>query len=60
MTVTDHISERGVTAETPRWRRPAFIDDDDSRTALRELLDEAGIGPADLRSRDASDDDGDR
>jgi len=36
-----------------RWHdeRPSFIDDEECRRALEELLNEAGVAPSMLRSR---------
>jgi hypothetical protein len=41
-------------AEAPRlWhdQRPSYIDDEECRRALEELLHEAGVAPSKLRSR---------
>lgn len=50
MTVTDHIhQDRTAEDGTALDVRPSFIDDDDSRRALLELLAEAGVRPTELR-----------
>ena len=50
MTVTDHIQEERIAEDGAALDvRPSFIDDDDSRRALLELLAEAGVRPSELR-----------
>jgi hypothetical protein len=41
-------------ADGASWHdeRPSYIDDEECRLALQELLDEAGVVPSTLRSRE--------
>jgi hypothetical protein len=47
-----HDTSDGAPARPP-WHdeRPSYIDDEECRLALEELLNEAGVVPSALRSR---------
>jgi hypothetical protein len=52
----DQQEADAADAEAPRgglWHdeRPSYIDDEECRQALEELLNEAGVAPSKLRSR---------